>query len=206
MASPEQTLRIGIFGGSFNPVHNGHIYAAKAVYQYLKLDRMLIIPSAIPPHKKLQGNADSYERLEMAKIAFSGIEGFEVLDIEIRRQGVSYTIDTVRELMPLYPNAEFYLIMGTDMYLTIENWHEGEQIIKLVTLVAVPRLKEEFEKLSKHSDMLKEKYHAKTIILDLPPVEISSTEVRNDIDIGAETENQIPQSIARYIEDRGLYR
>jgi len=121
-------MKIGILGGSFNPIHCGHIYLAKKATELLKLDKMLIIPAGNPPHKKLAGGAENIDRFNMTDIAFSDKINYNVLDIEIFKDVPCYTSDTVTELKQQYKNDTLYLIMGTDMVLTLQNWYKTENI------------------------------------------------------------------------------
>ena len=114
-------MKIVIYGGSFNPPHCGHVEAAFAVSECLKPDKMLIIPASIPPHKELaDGSPDALERLELTRLAFADIPNAEVSDMEILREGKSYSVDTLEELMRLYPGSEFTFVMGSDMLLSFE--------------------------------------------------------------------------------------
>ena len=121
-------MRIGIYGGTFNPPHLGHLTAAKAAFELLRLDRLLLIPASQPPHKALPAGSPSAEqRLALTRLAAEQLElgdRVEVLDIELRRQGKSYTVDTLEELRRQYPGAELWLLMGTDMFLTFQAWRE----------------------------------------------------------------------------------
>ena len=124
-------MRIALYGGSFNPPHLGHAEAAYTVYEELKPDKLLIIPDNIPPHKEMEeGCPSAEERLELCRLAFAEIPGAEVSDIEVRREGRSYTADTVELLRAQYPEAELILVMGTDMLLCFEDWYRFEYLIR----------------------------------------------------------------------------
>ena len=126
-------MKIGMFGGSFNPIHNGHIELAKAMYKELKLDKLLIMPSYIPPHKFVDSAAFPDQRFEMCCLAAKDIDGFEVSNIEIKRQGASYTYLTLKELKAIYPEDELYLLMGADMFMTLQDWKSWTRA-KMTTL------------------------------------------------------------------------
>ncbi len=199
-------MKIGIFGGSFNPIHCGHIYLADKAKELLKLDKMLIIPAGNPPHKKLAGGAQNSDRFNMTDIAFSDKINYNVLDIEIFNNLPSYTADTLNKLKELYKNDCLYLIMGTDMILTLQNWYKPEVICKSCVLVAAPRNQNEAEKIKEHSVILKEKFNAQIEILDIEPFSVSSTQIRQKIKAGESCLGLIPDKVYDYIEKRGLYR
>lgn len=134
-------MKIGVYGGSFNPPHRGHTRSAKTALRQLGLQRLLVVPSGSPPHKTLPpGSPTAEQRLEMARLAFRDIPDCEVSDVETRRPGESYTIDTLRELKSLYPGADFYLIVGADMFLTLGRWRASDEILGLVSPAVTLRL------------------------------------------------------------------
>ena len=127
-------MKTAIYGGSFNPPHLGHADAAMAVYEELSPDRFFIIPDNVPPHKKLaEGSPDGESRLELCRLNFAGIPGAEVLDIELLREGKSYTADTVEQILGQYPEDELYLVLGTDMLLSFEHWYKFGYLIENCT-------------------------------------------------------------------------
>lgn len=149
-------MRIAIYGGSFNPPHCGHAEAAYAVSERLKPDKMLIIPASIPPHKELAGGSpDPAERLELAKLAFADIPNAEVSDIEILREGKSYSADTLEQLMQLYPGAEFTFVMGSDMLFSFEEWYRFRFLLENMTLGVFCRSEGEDARIMEHADYLK---------------------------------------------------
>ena len=133
-------MRIALYGGSFNPPHLGHAEAAYTVYEELKPDKLLIIPANIPPHKEMEeGCPSAEERLELCRLAFAEIPGAEVSDIEVRREGRSYTADTVEQLRAEYPEDELILVMGTDMLLCFEDWYRFEYLLRECCLAVLAR-------------------------------------------------------------------
>ena len=131
---------IGIYGGTFNPPHKGHMLAAAQCRAALGLERVLVIPAAVPPHKALfDGSPDAATRLRMTELAVQGLDGFEVSDVELRREGPSYTVDTLRELSAQHPGETLSLMMGTDMFLSFADWREPEQIAQLAQIVCFAR-------------------------------------------------------------------
>ena len=129
-----------IYGGSFNPPHLGHVSAAESVYEALRPDRLLIIPTNIAPHKAAAaGSPDAAARLQMCRIAFAGIPGAEVSPMEMEREGKSYTADTIGILRERYPEDELYLVVGTDMFLSFREWHEYKYLLENCTLAVLSR-------------------------------------------------------------------
>jgi len=204
-------MRIGIYGGTFNPPHLGHITAARAVVDLLELDRLLLIPAGIPPHKTMPaGSASAQQRLEMTRLAGEQLglgDRVEVLDLELRRTGKSFTSDTVTELKAQYPEDELWLLMGTDMFLTLQTWHEPETILRHVGIAAFGRTEEDTEELfSIQREYLQKTYPGCRIFtLTIPGViDISSTELRSKLAKG-EGENFLAPAVYGYILREQLY-
>lgn len=167
-------MKIGVYGGTFNPPHLGHAAAARAVVELLKLDRLLIIPAGLPPHKDLPaGSPTPEQRLEMTRLAADQLglgDRVEVLDVEIHRHGKSYTADTLAALKARYPDDELWLLMGTDMFLTFQAWHEPERILSLAGIAAFGRTEADTEELfSVQRDYLYRTYpQARLFTLTIP--------------------------------------
>ena len=199
-------MRVGIYGGTFSPVHNGHVAAAKAFMEQMWLDILYIIPTGVTPHKTMKGDATAADRLEMCRLAFAGMEGVIVSDLEMRREGKSYTVDTLRELYD--PDGRLFLLMGTDMLLTLDKWREPEEIFRLCYPVYIRREEDGaldaaiVEKIKSYQ----EKYGKVVRRIVAPAIEISSTDVRAAVAEGFPIEGAVPSSVAAYIRDRGLYR
>lgn len=171
-------MRTGIMGGTFNPPHMGHINAARAAKKELSLDRLIFIPTGTPPHKEMaEHSATTEQRLEMTRLAAKSA-GAEASDIEIRRKGKSFTVYTLRELHKKYPDDELWLIMGTDMFLSLETWFCFEEIFSLACIAAVPREDDDKSELLAYSDHLKKQYGAKTRVMETEALTVSSTELR----------------------------
>ena len=197
--------RIGIYGGTFNPPHLGHMLAAAQAVNLLRLDRLLLIPDRIAPHKVLpEGSATPQQRLEMLRLAAAGIEKAEVSDMELRLEGTSYTYLTILELKQLYPNAELVLIMGTDMFLSFDSWRETKIITDNAALGVLYR----GEKGEKEAiDAKKAKMEAKGVTVELIENEvtaISSTELRRMLIFGC-ADPFLPEGVGDYIRENGLY-
>ena len=204
-------MKIGIYGGTFNPPHLGHLTAAAAAIATLKLDKLLLIPASIPPHKALPaGSATAEQRLEMTRMAGEqlGLESkVETLDVEVRREGKSFTSDTLAELKAQFPEDELWLLMGTDMFLSFETWHEPEKIASLAGIAAFGRTKADMEpQFSAQRDKLYRLYpDARIFTLTVPGViDISSTELRERLASGT-GENLLPPAVYGYILRNHLY-
>ena len=199
--------RIGIYGGSFNPPHIGHVQAAKDAKAFLELDEVLVIPAAIPPHKALaEGSPDAKTRFRLAELAFCKEDGFSVSDLELCRQGASYTVDTLRQLHAERPGDTLVLLMGTDMLLSFPTWREPEAICKLAELACFSRYRDEAaaEQMRQQETALEEQFGTPVTLVPNDCVEISSTEVRRLLFFGC-AGAYLPTEVLRKIEEEGLY-
>lgn len=197
--------RIGIFGGSFNPPHLGHLLAVREFQKALSLDRVLLVPAATPPHKALSANSPSArERFEMTVLAAARLPFAEVSDLELQRQGASYTADTLEELHRLYPGDELFLLMGTDMFLSFDRWYQPERIAALATLAVAHRSEDKAEKLQAQAAALEKAFHARTVFADNEYLPHSSTSVRALLAFGA-AEEYLDPAVLAYIQKNHLY-
>lgn len=197
--------KIGIFGGSFDPPHLGHILALQEFKRKLNLDLVLVIPAKDPPHKELaRGGAAAEHRLEMIRLAISDLPGVEVSDLELRRAGKSYTADTVEQLRVLYPEDTFYLLMGTDMFLSFSAWFEPQRITAQATLVAAYRTEDKGGRLAACAQRLKEELNAQCILLENDYLPCSSTGTRAMLAFGC-ADDYLPGSVYDYICRNQLY-
>ncbi len=198
-------MRIGIYGGTFSPPHNGHIAAAKAFMEQMWLDLLYIIPAALPPHKEMEVAVSAVDRLQMCRRAFSGMEGVWVSDLEILRGGKSYTSDTLRELCGA--DRRLFLLCGTDMMLTLDSWHEPEEIFRLSYPVYIRREndpetgKQIIAKIAEYQ----QKYGKVVRRIVTEPIEVSSHEIRQRIREGKSVKDLIPESVEEYIREHHLY-
>lgn len=172
-------MRIGIYGGTFSPPHRGHRRAAETAAKQLGLDRLLIVPASIPPHKELpDGDPGEAARLKMTEFAFDDMEKALVSDMEMGRSGPSFTVDTIREITKDSPEAELYLMMGTDMFLYIENWKDFRDILDMASLCVFARGSADTEKIESFAGYLEKSYGARVRIIRNEAYEISSSEIR----------------------------
>lgn len=198
-------LRVGIYGGAFAPIHKGHIAAAKAFMQQMWLDVLLIIPTGISPHKIMDTTASAEDRLEMCRIAFRDVEGVIITDMEIKREGKSYSVDTLRELVG--EDRRLFMLCGTDMLLTLDTWNEIEEIFGLCYPVYIRREKDRaldkviIEKLAEYNA----KYGKNVIKIDAPVLEISSRDIRDKLRRGEDVSDVMDAGVLEYIKEKGLY-
>ena len=201
-------MKIGIYGGTFNPIHRGHLTAARAAMDVLGLDRLLLIPASVPPHKALpQGSAEPADRLEMAALACAQLgPGAQALDIELHRTGPSYTVDTLRQLRMEHPEDELWLLMGTDMFLSLERWYHASDILSLAHIGAFDRAHPQpGEDLEAQKRLLETKYGATVaIIANRQVIDLSSTQVREALAAGR-GRDLVTDPVYGYIQRRGLY-
>lgn len=196
--------KIAMYGGSFDPIHDGHTAVAAAFVKKLKLDKLLFIPTAQPPHKSGSPMASAEDRLAMCRLAAKNVKKAEVSDIEIRRSGKSYTVDTLRELSELYPDSELFLIMGADMFTTFLEWRQPEEIMKLAALCTVPRNDEDVTLLSEYGEKYKA-MGAQVCILDMKKIDISSTGIRRHVYEDKNISKLVCGDVERYIYANYLY-
>jgi nicotinate-nucleotide adenylyltransferase len=195
-------MRSGILGGTFDPIHEGHLAAARVAMDCAHLDRVLFIPGALPPHRG-PAVADADQRLEMSRLAIEGEPGFDVSDIEIRRGGKSFTADTVRELKRLYPDDELFLILGWDAARLFRSWHEPDVIRRLATVVVVrrPGTPPPDAKLLQAAGL----DPARTILCMGHTPDISGSALREAIALGKPVSDSLRPAVERYVAEQKLY-
>lgn len=220
-------MRLGLFGGSFNPIHNGHLAIARKAHEVLGLDRTLFIPTGDPPHKQDGALAPAHHRYEMVRLAIAETPGFELSDIEIVRQGKSYSIDTVRALQRQYGSGTtLHFLIGLDAFLDLPSWREPEALLAACSFVVISRPGQVFQKLAtlpflQHitTEQLApldtgalDRLHLplpsgqQIICLPLPPSQISASDIRHRIQCGAMLANLLPPPVESYILRQQLYR
>ena len=194
--------RIGVFGGTFNPPHIGHSRLVEHIRQTVSLDRLLVIPTFLPPHKVSTDLASGEDRLAMCRLAFP--DWCEVSDYEIRRGGKSYTVDTLTALKEEYPQDELVLLIGSDMMQTFDQWYRCEDILQLCTVCVTSRCEDGADIATEKTPAIFQAYPL--LRSALPPFEVSSTQVRALIRQGLPTDGLLLPAVRAYIEERGLYR
>jgi len=199
--------KTGIYGGSFDPVHLGHIKVAESAMQALSLDRVIFIPSGTPPHKMNKTLASAKDRFNMVKKAIEGYDSFFVSDIEINREKPCYSYETFGELKEMYPDDELYFIIGSDSLLSLHSWKNPDILSKLCTFIVVNREDESnIDEVKKEQARLNEVFGTKSVLVDIEKIDISSTGVRNAVREGALTDKMVSPSVIEYIKEHKLYR
>lgn len=197
-------MNIGIFGGTFNPVHKGHVSALKKILSAVSLDRVLVLPDRIPPHKSAEGLVSGSDRLEMCRIAFSDVENTEVSDWELKNEGKSYSVITLRHFHEVFPEDKLYFIMGSDMLASFESWYRYEEILTLCSLICVSRSQEDTERLEGYADKLRAK-GGEVIIVPVEPFEISSSQIRDMLKKNLDCTCYLDENVVQYIMAKNLY-
>ncbi len=198
--------KIGIMGGSFNPIHHMHLLMGEMAYEEFGLDQVLIMPLKTPyfDNKTLKGNATDEDRVSMIKASIKGNDRLEFSDLELKREGVTYTVDTLEILHEMHPDNEYYFILGADSLFGLERWYRAERIFELATIVAASR-DDSNDKISDQIDYLNEKYGARVCELHSPNLEISSSYIRELAGKGRSCRYLVPEEVYTYIKEHGLY-
>ena len=198
--------RIGIYGGSFSPPHMGHFQAAQAFLEAEKPDRLLIVPASIPPHKTLEDGVDAQMRAQMCRLCFSALPNTEISDLELRREGRSYTYLTLRELWK--EGRVLLLLCGTDMFLTLDEWYLPSEIFARAEIVCMRREEdaEIFPLIQAKRKQYEKEFSATVRFLDADPVVVSSTEIRERIKRNESTDGLLSKEVREYIDQWNLYR
>lgn len=199
-------MKTGIFGGTFNPVHKGHIMLAEYCMESVGLDRIIMIPTAVPPHKISKNLASENDRLNMCKLACRGKENFFVSDIEIKRQGKSYTYETLTQLKEIYPDDHLYTIMGADMFLTLDRWKNPKIIFEKSSIITIPRDEENKHELENFYNKVLKTMGASSVILPNPVMSVSSTFIRENLDNFNLISDMLDKGVYDYIIKNNLYR
>ena len=188
-------MKIGILGGTFNPIHIGHLILAEEAREKLGLGRIIFVPTYLPPHKENSDIAPASDRLKMASLAIKGNKYFMVSDIEIKRDGRSYTIDTLREFKAIYPKDELYFIIGSDLLKYLDDWKDLNEIIKMVKFIAATRPGYPLEKIPSYIDTVA-----------IRAVDVSAFEIRSCVRENKSFRYLVPEEVFNYINKKGLYK
>lgn len=192
-------MKTAIFGGAFNPVHNGHVQAALCLRDAVQADRVLFMPSYLSPHKSSGALVSGQHRLNMLRLALREYPFFEISTLELDKQDISYTVETVRLLREQYPEDEFYLFIGADMFLTFDGWREWQSLLEQVTLCTVPRDHADLAALEQKK-LQYEALGGNCILVDMPLADISSTELRR-----GQKQEYLNCEVKQYIHEHNLY-
>jgi len=201
-------MRLGLFGGSFDPVHFGHLLLAEICRQQCRLDQVWFLPAAVPPHKKDRALTPAAERIEMLELATAGHDAFRVHRDEIDRGGVSYTIDTLRQVRQELPQSELFFIMGADMLHDLPHWRQARQVCRLAVPIAAHRpgaSPPDFECLRGVASPERiEQFRRHQV--EMPQIDLSSSEIRRRVAAGESIRYQTPRAVEKYIETHRLYQ
>jgi nicotinate-nucleotide adenylyltransferase len=193
------TQKLGVLGGTFDPIHMGHLVLAEQVREKFRLERVIFIPSASPPHKTEQKLSSANDRFEMTKLALEGNPYFFVSDIELKREGLSFTVETLRELKELYKDSEIYFLTGSDVLDEITSWRDPEEIYRLAKIVIA--IRPGFDKFDPKNHFVK-----KSIIINITGMDISSTQIREKVKKGESIKYLVPSKVEEYIKKKNLYK
>ena len=188
--------KVGIFGGTFDPIHLGHLITAQSVKEIRELEKIIFIPAFISPHKSNAETSSPEDRLNMIKLAIKDIPFFDYSDMEIKMGGVSYTVDTLRELKKQYENLEF--IIGYDNIFSFNTWKDPDEIMKLSTIIVLKRK-------SSHAPPFKDKYYNQAVFVQTRGIEISATDIRERVKLGKPINFLVPPPVMEYIYKQKLY-
>ncbi|WP_298860730.1 nicotinate-nucleotide adenylyltransferase [uncultured Gimesia sp.] len=198
-------MRIGIFGGTFDPVHYGHLLLAEQCREQCNLDEIWLIPAGSPPHKESKGISTGKQRREMLEFAIAGHPAFVLKDLELHREGPSYTVETLRQLKTSHPDDEFFLIVGADSVRDLHTWREPEQILELATLIGVNRPNISLPDLSELTQKFGKIVLSQIIWVTMPGMDISSTDIRKRVHEKKSVRFMTPRAVEVYIHNNRLY-
>ena len=197
-------MKIGILGGTFNPVHLGHVKMVEHVINKMKLDKIVFIPTYITPHKQNNIILDPDSRLEMLRLALDDDPRFMIEEYEIEKKDISYSIDTIRYLKTKYPEHRLYWILGADMLMYIDKWYEYRDVLKEIEFIALRREGHKDKEITEKILMLKNECDAKIEFCDIAPINISSSDIREGIKKGEDIEKLVHKSVEQYIINNSL--
>ncbi len=197
--------KVGIMGGTFNPVHCGHLFLAERTYEQLELDQVLFIPSKNPPHKQKPHDVTDQQRVEMLLLAIQDNPHFTISEMELERDGTTYTADTLSILTRDNPDTQYYFIVGADSLFSLSEWWSPEIIFEKCVIAAACRDQVNKEELEQQAELLRRTYNARIEIIDMPTLMISSSEIKDNISRGKSIKYYIPATVEDYITKNKLY-
>lgn len=201
----EEKKRVGILGGTFNPIHFGHLLLAESARDQLQLDKVLFIPTGTNPYKQDAEDAGVEHRYNMTQLAIRGNAYFHVSKMEMEREGVTYTVDTLKELDEVYDNTDFYFISGADIIFQIHQWKDAQTVLEKLKIVTTFRPGYDGKCLTRRIRELNEYYGAKITNLNTLEIDVSSSEIRSRVKKGHSIRYLLPQKVLEYIYDNNLY-
>ena len=204
--NPKNCKRIGILGGTFNPVHMGHLFMAEYARVEMNLDMILFIPTGVPYMKNNKEILSSDIRMQMLEMSITSNSFFATSDIEIKREGNTYTFETLEELHQLYPNADLFFLVGADCLFTIEHWYQPQRIFDNCTLLAANRNDVPQMELLEKKKFLENMFQAQVRLLDVPQMDISSTKIRENIKSGRSIRYMVTDAVHDYILQNNFYQ
>ena len=197
--------RIGLMGGTFDPIHIGHLMLAECAYEQFDLEQVLFLPSGNPPHKRTRVGASDQQRMDMVRLAIDANPHFALDSEEMYRSGYTYTNDTLEILTAQHPDTDYYFIMGADSLFQIETWHEPAVIMADCVILAAMRNHTPDDVFKKQMDYLEAKYHADIRFLNIPDLALSSSEIRHRVREHQSIRFMVPEGVREYIEEHQLY-
>lgn len=196
-------MKIGIMGGTFDPIHNGHLMLGDYACRQFRLQRIWVMPNGNPPHKSQE--TASEHRIRMAALAIENDPRFELNLYEAERPEVSYSYETIQNLSELYPEHDFYFILGADSLFTIESWRRPDSLLSDCTILAACRDDKDIPQMMEQIDYLKKKYYARIELLSSPMMDVSSSDIRRMVQYGMDVSHLVPPGVEEYIREHRLY-
>lgn len=198
--------KIGIIGGTFDPIHNGHLIIAENSRKTFNLDKVIFMPAGIPPHKRDKDISSNLHRYNMTLLAINSNQYFLISDLELKKEGISFTIDTIKYLKSIYEDTDIYFILGSDSLFQIDKWKDYEELLTLCHFVVAKRPSYNNQELENKVDKLNSLYNSSIHIVEGPVLEVSSSDIRERVRRGDSISYLVPRSVEEYIYKHGLYR
>lgn len=202
----EMKKRVGIMGGTFNPIHIGHLIIAEAAYEAYNLDEVLFVPSGVSYMKDQSEILDAKKRVHMTGLAIEDNPHFALSTIEIDRDGNSYSYETLETLRKQNPNTEYFFLVGSDTLFALETWKHPEILLPSCTILVAVRDGVPMEKMQEHAKYLEEKFSGRIELLTTPNIEISATDIRNRLAANRDVKYFVPDAVLEFIQKKGLYK